>query len=693
MAESPTKTYRSDEQFPQSVGKHESVMRRFLESGVDFTWPSDLGECSGNHCDLRLDLEGIPLLWKKKISDKKASIDMYEAHPNFNFGFKEAFVVKTIRESSSKKAREIAANEVNTMRDLRHPHVTALLGTFMYQERLNILIFPAACCDLHQYMKQISRDFQFLRAQSHHTEVLSRVASRSDGTNTPDSTTSSTRNRHGPETIENRKGSTSHRTSQTEAWPIKLSFQEKLDLLRRYFVCLSQALSYLHESDVRHKDIKPENILIDDSGSVILTDFGISRRFPKHSSHITNTDWKFTRKYASPEIMKGKRVPRDDPSDVFSLGCVFLEMATLLLGWNLSNFSDHYTTTVNDSGKEEAYHCNLGRVHSWIDYLRSSNASKLVHMLPLQAAQVESQDLTACQNGIMVEALIHIRGMLDENPQSRPKSQGLWKHFQFISPQKCRDCDPRNGEMWKPSVRQQQDAETGLIKRRSLISGEAVSLGSSEHGRYGDIDSTLLSVPTLPDRAMGLQRVSSATRSLHNFDTKDYMKAVSQPASPPQRRNLENRGSNLRASRSSSPKMRRIQNMSGDTSPHDFQDSTYNSPIDSQDQPSDLLYKTSNHIESTTPSPLSHKVSPQAARDDIMAQLEEKIPHTSRHDTQLFQASIPGRFDRRRDNTKAPAQDAPPLDAQIIVYDVKLRMAYQTVFAPIKGLFNHCDRV
>ena len=78
----------------------------------------------------------------KRISDKKASIDIYKGDDKLKYQFKEAFVVKTIRDSSYIKSRTKASHEVNTMRDLRYPHVAALLGTFLYLDRLSILIFP-----------------------------------------------------------------------------------------------------------------------------------------------------------------------------------------------------------------------------------------------------------------------------------------------------------------------------------------------------------------------------------------------------------------------------------------------------------------------------------------------------------------------------------------------------------------------
>lgn len=198
-------------------------------------------------------------------------------------------MVKTIRDSNYIKSRGKASLEVNNMRDLRHPHVAALLGTFFYLDRLSILIFPAACCDLHQYMKSLSNELAELRQEKIHSAEM--LSLSDDGTHTPDSTSSSARNRHiminAAATLS--KEALANSTNLYDYnWPLKLPYLKKLEALRGYFVCLAQALNYIHSSDVRHKDIKPENILIDSSGSVIITDFGISRSFPKQAPRKLN---------------------------------------------------------------------------------------------------------------------------------------------------------------------------------------------------------------------------------------------------------------------------------------------------------------------------------------------------------------------------------------------------------------------
>lgn len=420
-----------------------SVMRRFLESGVDFKWPHNVGQRSGNHCILND--SPIPLDWQFRISDtKRASIDIYKGGSHYEF--KEAFVVKTIRGSDDISSRTRAAKEVENMKDLRHPHVAALLGTYLHSSRLSILIYPAARCDLHQFFKSISKDLKAL----YHSPELGHL---SDESRSPVSTTSAGSS-FGPGTRLKGELMTHYEADN----PLDLHVKEKIDNLRRYFVCLSQAMNYIHESDVRHKDVKPANVLIDSSGSVVLTDFGISRRFPKSTSHVTNDRWEMTRKYASPEIMKGKKVPRDDPSDVFSLGCVFLEMATLILKKNHDEFRAFY------SNKGDAYFDNLEKVHQWIVMLEGS---KQPVDASLAEENVESHDFIPDLDQRMMDSLATIRRMLNENPVNRPAAKGLWKDFQSLSPYICNDCDERKETRWRPNIRQQQNTESGVSARRS----------------------------------------------------------------------------------------------------------------------------------------------------------------------------------------------------------------------------------
>ena len=379
------------------------------------------------------------------------------------------------------------------MKDLRHPHVTALLATFTHQARLHILIFPAACCDLYQFMERMSKSLG-----------KGRIISHSDGTNTIGSDTTSSRHHsysNFGSTIQYKENDP--REVQSEPWPLKLAIEEQKDMLGGYFVCLCQALSYLHGFGVRHKDIKPENILIDESGSAILTDFGISRRFERHTPHATNDEWKFTRKYASPEMMKDSNALRDDPSDVFSLGCVFLEMSTLLLGKDLGSFTDHYTTIVNESSRDEAYYCNLGKVYSWIDCLRDSHRLKSPREHLLQGENNKVEDSHASRDIHMAAALVDIQKMLDENDSNRPVSKGLWQRFQNISAIKCRDCDPRRPEdIWKPSARQHIDAQTALNRRLSLHAIEQKDLRSIEASVSHKSESEKLSTYLSPNQSL-----------------------------------------------------------------------------------------------------------------------------------------------------------------------------------------------
>lgn len=102
---------------------------------------------------------------------------------------------------------------------------------------------------------------------------------------------------------------------------------EQTQILYRAFGCLSSGLAYIHSHTIRHKDIKPQNILIH-HGCIIYTDFGIAYDANDQCTTTTGMSEVFTKRYCAPEVSENQ--PRNRKSDVFSLGCVFLEIAAVL---------------------------------------------------------------------------------------------------------------------------------------------------------------------------------------------------------------------------------------------------------------------------------------------------------------------------------------------------------------------------
>jgi eukaryotic-like serine/threonine-protein kinase len=85
-------------------------------------------------------------------------------------------------------------------------------------------------------------------------------------------------------------------------------------------------LAHAHRSGVVHFDIKPDNLMLDESGTVKVLDFGIARVM--QSGLLVTRQLGGTLRYMSPEQIDGR--PLDHRSDVFSLGCALFEMITFV---------------------------------------------------------------------------------------------------------------------------------------------------------------------------------------------------------------------------------------------------------------------------------------------------------------------------------------------------------------------------
>ncbi|KAJ4365485.1 hypothetical protein N0V95_000420 [Ascochyta clinopodiicola] len=161
-------------------------------------------------------------------------------------------------------AIEELKKEVSVLQKLRHPHVIRFLGAYSKGDKMSILVSPVAETTLALWLEQAT-----LQQPADFVNVVSKM-----------------------------------------------------------FGCLLSSVRYLHEQRpvVKHMDIKPQNILVvqgdQEFPHVVLCDFGISS-----SDDLSDGQHKpLTRRYIAPEVLEG--LTRKQAADIWSLGCVFAEMAS-----------------------------------------------------------------------------------------------------------------------------------------------------------------------------------------------------------------------------------------------------------------------------------------------------------------------------------------------------------------------------
>jgi serine/threonine protein kinase len=222
-------------------------------------------------------------------------------------------------------------SELEILKRLKHRHAVELVGSYTDQSTLGLIMTPVADCNLAEYIMLAG---------------------------SPDAV--------------NRK---SH--------------------LRNFFGCLTTALEYLHDSKIRHKDIKPQNILIK-RHNVLLTDFGLARDLVDASGGTTEGATPLTPKYCAPEV--GNYEPRNYSSDIWSLGCVFLEMVTIIKGESLAAQNTFFE---NNGTKKTYFRLNVEAIKRW-------------------TTKLEMQGLFS--DNVPID---WISRMLSENRNDRPTAQAL----------------------------------------------------------------------------------------------------------------------------------------------------------------------------------------------------------------------------------------------------------------------------
>jgi len=99
---------------------------------------------------------------------------------------------------------------------------------------------------------------------------------------------------------------------------------------------IARALGFAHGEGLVHRDVKPQNVLLNDGGDTKVTDFGIARSLDVHGGLTQTGTVMGTSDYIAPEQARGSRV--DAQSDVYSLGAVLYELLTGEVPFKGDNF-------------------------------------------------------------------------------------------------------------------------------------------------------------------------------------------------------------------------------------------------------------------------------------------------------------------------------------------------------------------
>jgi eukaryotic-like serine/threonine-protein kinase len=121
-----------------------------------------------------------------------------------------------------------------------------------------------------------------------------------------------------------------------------LSVEQALALTHQ----IARGLSFAHEHGVVHRDVKPQNVLLDEAGAAKVTDFGIARSLDPEAALTETGTLLGTSDYIAPEQASGQRV--DERSDQYSLGALLYELLTGEVPYPAETFMAAALRHVND---------------------------------------------------------------------------------------------------------------------------------------------------------------------------------------------------------------------------------------------------------------------------------------------------------------------------------------------------------
>lgn len=182
-----------------------------------------------------------------------------------------------------------------------------------------------------------------------------------------------------------------------------------ITVVKSFLFQLLTGVAYCHLHRVLHRDLKPQNLLINREGELKLADFGLARAFgiPVRSyTHEVVTLW-----YRAPDVLLGSR-KYSTPVDIWSIGCIFAEMV---------NGSPLFTGTSEETQLDTIFrHLGTPSDNKWIPELPEWTKNNPTYPSPVNLSGLVPK---LEQSGIQL-----LESMLIYDPSERVTAETAKKH-------------------------------------------------------------------------------------------------------------------------------------------------------------------------------------------------------------------------------------------------------------------------
>ena len=241
--------------------------------------------------------------------------------------------------------------------------------------------------------------------------------------------------------------------------------------IKKIMFDLFSVVAYLHSNDISHRDIKPNNILIDECCEIYLCDLGLAKKI---DSLGNNTELVMARSYRAPEVIYSHGT-YTSMIDLWSIGCIFYELITTKQLFNVKNYLDHLKQILkfvgfpNETALQQIE--DEGIRNHILTYKDKGYGGEISN---LQYSNPAAIDL--------------LKKCLQFNPQERITARDALKHFYF---------DENNGKDGEMEIENQinnelnfefENQELTVIEARILILEEVNKINSQSGEKRVDVE-------------------------------------------------------------------------------------------------------------------------------------------------------------------------------------------------------------